>query len=313
MILSVSRRTDIPNYYSEWFLNRIKDGYLYVQNPMNLHQISKIKITPDVVDCIVFWTKNPAPLMQRLDELKEYTYYFQFTLTCYGRDIEPNVPHKKKVMLPCFQELSKKIGAERVIWRYDPILFNEVYTREYHLKAFEQMAEALEGYTKKCVISFVDDYAKIAKNMKSLQVQQLPEEELMKFAGQLKQIADKHNIQMTSCAEKIDLGSCGIGHNSCIDRELIEKLMGCSIKTGKDKNQRTVCGCVESTEVGTYNTCKNGCKYCYANYSMESVESDCMTYDVNSPILCRRISEEDKITERAVKSIREGQIRLELP
>lgn len=311
MILSVSRRTDIPNYYSEWFLNRIKEGYLYVQNPMNLHQISKIKITPDVVDCIVFWTKNPAPLMVRLDELKEYMYYFQFTLTCYGRDIEPNVPHEKEVMIPCFQELSKKIGAERVIWRYDPILFNEVYAKEYHLKAFEQIAEALDGYTEKCVISFVDDYVKTAKNMQNLKVQQMTEEELLEFAVQLNQIAGKHHIHLTSCAEEISLESCGIGHNSCIDRELIERLLGCSLKAGKDKNQRAACGCMESTEVGTYNTCQNGCKYCYANYSVESVENNCRSYDVNSPILCRKLSEEDRITERAVKSVREGQISLE--
>ena len=310
MILSVSRRTDIPNYYSEWFLNRIKEGYLCVRNPMNAHQISKIKITPDVVDCIVFWTKNPAPLMKRLDELKEYMYYFQFTLTCYGRDIEPNVPHKREVILPVFQELSSKIGADRVIWRYDPIMFNDVYTEEYHLKAFEKIATALDGYTKKCVISFVDDYAKITKNMQSLNVKQLSDEELTAFAAKLSKIAASHNIQMASCAEKIDLEACGIEHNHCIDQQLVEKLIGCKIKTGKDKNQRGECGCVESTEVGSYNTCKNGCKYCYATYSMESVKNNCVAYDVNSPILCGRIGEGDKVTERVVKSIREEQISL---
>ena len=121
MILSVSRRTDIPNYYAEWFINRVKEGFLYVKNPMNEHQVSKILINPEVVDCIVFWTKNPEGMMKYLDELKEYMYYFQFTLTGYGKDIERNVPDKKKVMIPRFQELSKRIGKERVIWRYDPI------------------------------------------------------------------------------------------------------------------------------------------------------------------------------------------------
>ena len=111
MILSVSRRTDIPNYYSEWFYNRIKEGFLYVRNPMNAHQISEIKITPDVVDCIVFWTKNPLPMMKRLNEIKEYNYYFQFTLTGYGNDVEVNLPNKKTEMIPVFQELSKKIAS----------------------------------------------------------------------------------------------------------------------------------------------------------------------------------------------------------
>lgn len=168
MILSVSRRTDIPNYYSEWFYNRIKEEFLYVRNPMNPHQISKIDLSPDVVDCIVFWTKNPEPMINRLDELAAYHYYFQFTLTGYGKEIECNVPHKRERMIPVFQELSKRIGKQKVIWRYDPIIFTKTYTPEYHLKAFEQIAMALRGYTEKCVISFVDVYAKNKKNMKSI-------------------------------------------------------------------------------------------------------------------------------------------------
>ena len=168
MILSVSRRTDIPNYYSEWFFNRIKERFVYVRNPMNEHQISKIDLSPDVVDCIVFWTKNPEPMITRLDELSKYNYYFQFTLTGYGKDIECNVPHKKEKMIPIFRELSRKIGKQKVIWRYDPIFFTKKYTPEYHLKAFEQIAMALKGYTEKCVISFVDVYAKNKRNMKLL-------------------------------------------------------------------------------------------------------------------------------------------------
>ena len=125
MILSASRRTDIPGYYSDWFYNRIKEGFLFVRNPVNMHQVSKIDLSPEVVDCIVFWTKNPAPMLAGLEELKAYPYYFQFTLTGYGTDIERNVPHKKDVVIPVFQDLSKRIGAQRVVWRYDPILFND--------------------------------------------------------------------------------------------------------------------------------------------------------------------------------------------
>ena len=132
MILSVSRRTDIPNYYSEWFFNRLKEGFLYVRNPMNFHQISKIKISPDVVDCIVFWTKNPLPMKERLDELEAYNYYFQFTLTGYGNDVERNLPNKKTSVFPVFQELSNRIGKEKVVWRYDPIFFSNRYNAKYH-------------------------------------------------------------------------------------------------------------------------------------------------------------------------------------
>lgn len=308
MILSVSRRTDIPNYYSDWFYNRIKEGFVYVRNPMNVHQVSRIDISPEVVDCIVFWTKNPQPMMDRLDELAKYNYYFQFTLTGYGKDMECNVPHKKDMMIPIFQELSKKIGKQKVIWRYDPIIFTKRYTPEYHLKAFEQIAAVLSGYTEKCIISFVDMYAKNRKNMKRLGAYEIDKLKLTEFAKNISTIARKNGMKTGSCAESIDLDECGIEHNCCIDKTLIENIIGCRLKAGKDKNQRHECGCMESVEIGTYNTCKNECKYCYANYSGESVAKNCSRYNPASPILCGTIDEGDKITERKVKSLKEPQI-----
>ena len=310
VILSVSRRTDIPNYYSEWFLNRIKQGYVYVRNPMNAHQISKIILSPEVIDCIVFWTKNPEPMLPRLDELDHYKYYFQFTLTGYGSDIECNVPHKKKVMIPIFQKLSHKIGKEKVIWRYDPIIFNDKYSVEYHLKAYEQIAKELQGYTSKCVISFVDLYAKNKKQMKTLNPFFLTENELASFAKEMAFIARNYHIKVATCAETVDLSSCGIEHNCCIDKELIEKIIECNIQANKDKNQRKECGCIESVEIGTYNTCKNGCQYCYANDNPKSVSNNCNLYDVNSPLLCGKIAENDKITERKLKSLKEKQLTI---
>ncbi len=302
MILSVSRRTDIPNYYADWFFNRIKEGYAYVRNPMNHHQVSKINLSPEVVDCIVFWTKNPKPMIERLDELAAYHYYFQFTLTGYGRDMEWNVPHKKEKMIPVFCALSEKIGKERVIWRYDPILFTELYTLEYHLKAFEQIAGALQGYTQKCVISFVDRYMKNKKRLERLRVFEPDKAKLMAFAKQLSQIAKKCGMSVATCAESIDLESCGIAHNCCIDKALIEQITGRRLKVGKDKGQRDACGCVESVEIGAYNTCKNACLYCYANDSMESVQRTCSQYDPMSPLLCGAILPQDNISERKVKS-----------
>lgn len=309
MILSVSRRTDIPNYYSEWFINRLKAGFVYVRNPMNAHQISRIDITPEVVDCIVFWTKNPKPMIDRLDELAGYDYYFQFTLTGYGKDIECNVPHKREIMIPVFRELSKKAGRHKVIWRYDPIIFTKKYTVEYHLKAFEQIAAALNGYTEKCVISFVDRYTKNRKNMELMDSYEISHEELLQFAKQLSAIAKKNGMLTGSCAESIDLQQCGIEHNCCIDKALIESITGCRIQADKDKNQRQECGCAESVDIGTYNTCQNGCKYCYANYSEESVVRNCSSYDPESPMLCGKPDQNDRVTERKVKLLKERQLQ----
>lgn len=308
MILSVSRRTDIPNYYSDWFYNRIKEGFVYVQNPMNIYQVSKINLSPECVDCIVFWTKNPEPMMDRLEELDAYPYYFQFTLTGYGKDIECNVPYKKEKMIPVFQKLSDKIGKQKVIWRYDPIIFTKTYTPEYHLKAFEQIAVSLRGYTDRCVISFVDVYAKNKKNMELIQAYEVDEPKQIEFAKKLSEIARTNGMTIASCAENMDLEKCGIKHNCCVDKKLIEDITGCKISVGKDKNQRQECGCVESVDIGTYNTCKNGCKYCYANYSQDSVIKNCSQYDSASPILCGMLTEDDKIYERTVKSLKEEQL-----
>ena len=307
MILSASRRTDIPNYYSEWFYNRIREGFLYVRNPMNAHQISRIDISPDVVDCIVFWTKNPEPMMARLDEIKAYPYYFQFTLTGYGTDVERGVPHKRKVMIPVFRKLSERIGRERVVWRYDPILFTPKYTPEYHVHAFREIAGSLKGYTEKCVISFVDLYAKIMRSMESLGTYEIDRDSLVKFAENLSGIAAENDMEIASCAEEMDLRQWGIGHNSCIDRGLIERLIGCKIRGSKDQGQRAGCGCMESVEIGTYHTCKNGCVYCYANQGRDDGRD---RYRPDSPLLCGEIMEGDKVTVRKVKSLREQQLSL---
>nr|WP_167958897.1 DUF1848 domain-containing protein [Anaerosporobacter faecicola] len=308
MILSVSRRTDVPNYYSDWFYNRLRDGYFFVRNPFNTHQISKVAITKELVDCIVFWTKNPRNMMKRLNELDGYNYYFQFTLTGYGRDIEPNLPDKRHVMIPTFQELSSMIGKNRVIWRYDPILINSRYTVEYHIKSFKEIAESLKWYTEKVVISYVDLYAKTKKNMSNLEVNELQESEMRSLANEFARIASENSIEIESCAEKINLDDIGIKHGSCIDQKLIEEIIGCKLSSHKDSNQRLECGCIESIEMGTYNTCLNGCRYCYANYDEERVKSTVKFYDVHSPLLCGEIGAGDMIKERKVLSNIEHQM-----
>lgn len=305
MILSVSRRTDVPNYYSDWFINRIKEGFLYVRNPMNAHQISKIDLSPDVVDCIVFWTKNPANMIENLEYLKDYAYYFQFTLTGYGKDVEPNLPDKREELILTFKTLSGKIGKEKVIWRYDPILLNKRYTIDYHLKAFEEIAASLSDYTEKVVISFVDLYAKTQRNTKELDIKQMTKDEMIHLAARMAQIASKYNLVIESCAEKINLQSVGVQHGSCIDKKLIEKLAGCRLIGKKDRNQREECGCFESVEAGAYNTCLNGCKYCYANFNDEKVKEKVSLYNQASPLLCGTITSDDKVTDRKVRSLKD--------
>jgi len=298
MILSVSRRTDIPNYYPEWFFNRIRDGRAYVRNPMNPRQVSDVPLAPEVVDCIVFWTKNPARMIERLDELSAYNYYFQFTLTGYGRDMERGVPHKKEKMLPLFREVWQKIGEERVIWRYDPIIVNDRYTVKYHIRAFGQIAEALDGFTEKVVISFVDIYSKIRKNMDRIHMAELTGEEKLEMAAQMSRAARRHHMSIGACAEETDFSQVGVERNCCIDKRLIERLTGYPLKAAKDRNQRKECGCIESVDIGTYNTCLNGCLYCYANYSEKSVAAACRDYDPDSPLLCGRVTAEDTVRPR---------------
>jgi DNA repair photolyase len=303
MILSVSRRTDIPNYYSDWFLDKVSNGYLYVRNPMNNNQVSKITINPEVIDCMVFWTKNPKNMITRLDELKDYPSYFQFTLTPYGKDIEPGLPSKRDELIDTFITLSNKIGKERVIWRYDPILINNKYTLEYHIKTFSDIAKRLKGYTEKVIISFIDSYAKIKKNMKELKITNMSEEDMKTMAREFANIASDNNLIIETCAEMIDLKEYGISHGKCIDDNLISRISGAKLDIKKDRNQRKECGCMESIDVGAYNTCINGCKYCYANFNEATVMNKNALYNIESPLLCGVIREEDNITERKVKSM----------
>jgi len=311
MIISASRRTDIPTYYSDWFFNRIKEGYVCVRNPMNIHQISKISLSPDAVDGIVFWTKNPIPMFERLHELDgKYMYYFQFTLNSYGKDVEANIPNKNDVIIPAFRKLSGQIGSDRVIWRYDPILLTEKYTIDYHVKYFGEIAKRLSGYTKKCVISFVDLYRNTQSNTKKLGLLPIGENQMYELAQRLVEIANENGLIVESCAEKINLEQFGITHGHCIDCSLFEKLLGCRLNLDKDKNQREECGCMASIDIGMYNTCKNGCKYCYANFSGNTVIKNSMVHDPNSPLISGSLMPDDVIKEREVRSCKDCQLKL---
>lgn len=285
---------------------------MYVRNPMNPHQISKISLMPDVVDGIVIWTKNPLPMLDHLDALKDYTYYFQFTLTSYGHDVETGVPNKQKHVIPAFQRLSDRIGPNRVIWRYDPIFLNETYTMEYHIRYFEELAKRLAPYTKKCTISFLDLYRKTAKNVACLELSRFSTEQQEQLAEKLAEIAHANGLAMDTCAEDLNLDKYGITHASCIDKALLEELLGCPLKIGKDKNQRPECGCMESIDIGAYNTCSNGCRYCYANFDEKAVAKQIRMHNPDSPLLIGNVEESDRITEKKMRSYKTLQMQLEL-
>lgn len=310
MILSASRRTDIPSYYAEWLYQRLKEGFVCVRNPMNIHQVSKIKITPELVECIVFWTKNPAPMLERLGELKDYQYYFQFTLNSYGKDIEASVPAKGQELIETFQRLADKIGPNKVIWRYDPILLNEKYTVEYHTEYFAKLAEKLHDYTEKCTISFIDFYRNTTNHVKELDLEMIANEKKRRLAANLVEIAKSYHLRMDTCAEDIELRDLAIDHARCIDAQLIERLIGCKINVEKDKNQRLACGCVASVDIGMYNTCLHGCKYCYANHSLNTVKKNVTLHDKLSPLICGVLTDEDTVKDREVKSLKESQYNL---
>lgn len=301
MILSASRRTDIPAFYSEWFFNRIKEGFVYVRNPMNIHQVSKIQLSPDVIDCIVFWSKNPRPMLNRLNELQSYMYYFQFTINPYDIRLEQNVPTKNGIV-DTFKELSLKIGPERVIWRYDPIILTDTISIEYHINYFEELAKRLQGSTNTCVISFLDLYKKTERNLRNTTARELQINEMLDLARNLAIIAAKYGMKVQSCAEKIELDCVGIKHGRCIDSVLIEDLLGVKLVVTKDKNQRPECGCVQSIDIGEYNTCRHNCKYCYANFNPERVREKSQKHNPNSPLLIGELGPDDKISERKIFS-----------
>jgi hypothetical protein len=265
MLISASRRTDIPAFFGAWFMDRLKEKHVLVQNPMNPEQVSRIDLDPESVDCVIFWTKNPGVFLPCLDEIDRlgYRYYFQFTLTPYGPDLETMLPDKQKIA-DTFIELSRRIGKEKLIWRYDPVIITEKYSPAFHAASFESLCAQLSGYTEKCVISFVDSYPFLKENFKTLGIHELSEHEIDEIAPLLASVAGKYGMPLAACAEKRDLSCYGILPNRCVDPELIERLFGIPVKYKKDPSQRVQCGCSASRDIGAYGTCRHGCVYCYA-------------------------------------------------
>jgi len=310
MIVSASRRTDIPACYADWLFHRLDAGFACVRNPMNPRQVSRVSLSAAVVDGFVFWTKNPVPMLNRFHLLQPYPYYVQFTLTPYGRDLEPGLPSKNDVLLPTFQTLSRMIGPERVIWRYDPIILTPTYSVAYHVHYFEAMARRLQGYTQKCVISFVDLYRHLARVSRELQFFPIGLQLQEELAGRFAEIADRYGLTLETCAETADLSRFGIGHSCCIDGVLLERLIGQPLELRRDPNQREACGCMASVDIGMYDSCGNGCRYCYGNHSEQAVRCNQMAHDPHSPLLIGTIRPEDVVKERIMASCKQQQLNL---
>jgi hypothetical protein len=277
-VISASRRTDIPAFYSEWFMRRVRDGVVAVPNPMNAGQVSWVSLEPEYVDAIVFWTKNAAPLLPHVPDLeRSYKFYFQYTVTAYPEWLERKTPSIEQ-SVDTFRRLSELVGAQRVVWRYDPILFLPGINAEWQLEHFHVLAESLDGYTERCVISFIDVFRKAASNLKKAlssvgvggQLEQslrdVPED-LHDFARRLREAAC--GIPLTTCAEPSDINRAMAPHvmpGKCVDDGLLRAL-GAQVQPKKDKGQREACGCVESREIGMYDSCRHGCAFCYATVS----------------------------------------------
>lgn len=309
MIIHTGLRTDIPAFYSEWFLNRIKEGFVCVRNPYNPEQVTRYELNPDVVDLIGFCTKNPIPMIPHLNALDLFGQYWFVTITPYGKEIEPHVPDKEKV-LESFCELSEHVGVDAVGWRYDPIFLSDKYTVEYHINVFANMAEKLSSYTKTCIISFIDLYEKVKRNFP--EVREVPQKDRIYLGQQFVAIGQKNGITIKACAEGDKLAPYGVDCKGCMTVETFENALHASLQVPKKKGARSECACLLTADIGAYNTCGHLCKYCYANYSAELVKENLQKHDKNSPLLIGNLLPHDKIHQARQESWLDNQLKLEL-
>lgn len=290
MILNVSSRTDIVGFFSEWFMNRYKEGYLDVRNPFNHNLVSRIYFKD--VDLIVFCTKNPLPIINHLKEFDK-PIVFQVTLTPYKTDFEPHVPDKSEI-IEGIKEISNIIGIENLYVRYDPIIVNKEYSLDYHKRAFEKLTSTLDSYVNKYIISFVDNYKNVQKNANILKIKELGESDYQFFGENFSAIAKNHNATVQTCFEEKDLVQYGFIKGECVSKDLAYKLTGKKFKSWKARK----CNCVEMVDIGAYNTCLHLCKYCYANYDEKNVIKNHQLHDPASSLLIGSITETDIIKIR---------------
>ena len=293
MILNVSGRTDIVAFYTPWFMNRYKEGYLDVRNPFNPKLVSRINFSN--VDLILFCTKNPLPIIDRIKEIDK-PIIFHVTLTPYKKDIEPYVIDKKLV-IEGIKKLSGILGSENVVVRYDPIFLSDSHTLEYHIRAFDKICKVLKGYVKKVVVSFLDDYKNVRYNMRYLRLRAFTEEDYKQIGLNFSRSAWENGMSVQTCFEERNLVNYGFTRGECLSLSLAEKITGKKPKKWKARGKKG-CNCAEMVDVGVYNTCKHFCKYCYANYDEKMVNANTLRHDVNSSLLIGQIGADDVIKPR---------------
>ena len=291
MILNVSGRTDIVAFYSKWFMKRYKEGFLDVRNPFYPKQVSRIFFNE--VDAIMFCTKNPIPIINYLPEIKK-PILFHVTLTPYKKDIEPNVPPKGKI-IDAIKKISTIIGSENLYVRYDPIFLNNNYNLNYHIKTFNHLCELLEGYVEHIIVSFIDDYKNVRKNMNILNIKPFTENDYKQIGINFSQSAKKHKMTVQTCFEENDLTEYGFIKQECLTKEIAQNLTG---KTKFKKWNARKCNCIEMVDIGAYNTCLHLCKYCYANYDEKNIKNNIKNHNPNSSLLIGELEEDDTIKVR---------------
>ena len=299
MIINTGQRTDIPAFFSQWFANRLKAGFVLVRNPYNPKSVIRYRLTPDVVDLVGFCTKNPAPMLPYMDLLEPFGQWWYVTITPYDKDIEPNVPDKLKV-LESFRQLSEIIGADRMGWRYDPIFISEEWSAERHIKAFEYMARTLEGYTHTAVISFIDLYEKTRKNFP--EVQSVPGGEKLRLGKAFVEIASRYGMTVRPCAEGTDLARFGADCSGCMTVAMYEKALHKNLNVPRFAPARKECACYLGCDIGAYNTCGHLCRYCYANYDAATVRHNMKLHDPESPLLIGHLLPDDEVRDAVQES-----------
>lgn len=307
MIIQTGMRTDIPAFYSKWLINRLKAGFVCVRNPYDPSSVTRYSLSPKVVDLIGFCTKNPAPMLPHMDLLKAYGQYWFVTITPYGREIEPNVPDKKTVMED-FKRLSNLVGVCSIGWRYDPIFISEAYPVERHIADFERMAANLSGYTKTCVISFIDLYKKVERNFP--QARAVRPAERIQIGKAFAEIGDGFGLTIKACAEGNDLAPYGVDCNGCMTIKTFEDALHCRLDAPKRKSPRNECACFLGNDIGAYDTCGHLCRYCYANTNAETVRRNMCRHDPASPFLLGKSEPGDRIHEAKQESWIDRQLNL---
>lgn len=299
MIINTGMRTDIPAFYSQWLENRLNAGFVCVRNPLYPQRITRYRLSPDVVDLIVFCTKDPIPMLCRFDCLSPYRQFWFVSITGYGKKIEPGINDKYTIM-DAFRRLSEMVGSDKVVWRYDPIFLIGPYTVEYHIRAFEKIASYLEGYTHTAVISFVDLYNNVRINFPQLKA--VRREDALIMAKAMVASAERHGMKVQSCCEGNYLSRVGVDVSGCMTQEVLEKAIGCRLKPLPKVKNRPGCDCFISCDIGAYDSCPHLCRYCYANLSPETAAQNFLKHDSESPLLIGNIEKGDIVTDAKQES-----------